>query len=172
MVLCHRRQYFCSHCHENLKSHKGTRWEVFSVLKNYATAQVFRRDSPLTQSRRNTGSGGERSSMLTRVEYKEECFYNWTWDVCSHWKQMNYLSQHPSTFTNGPGQPLRSSSWTVTSKYPSCTVLLFSRIGGYQLSAGTYCLQLYSCPKHISGNISFHQLAYVVTHCSLFSNII
>jgi hypothetical protein len=32
------------------------------------TARVFRRDSPPTRSRRNTGSGGERSSMLTRAE--------------------------------------------------------------------------------------------------------
>jgi hypothetical protein len=23
------------------------------------------------------------------MQYKEECFYNWTWDVCSHWKQTN-----------------------------------------------------------------------------------
>jgi hypothetical protein len=27
----------------------------------------------------------------------------------------------PPTFTNGSGQPLRSFSWTVTSKHPSCT---------------------------------------------------
>jgi hypothetical protein len=32
------------------------------------TARVFRRDSPPTRSRTNTGSGGERSSMLSRVE--------------------------------------------------------------------------------------------------------
>jgi hypothetical protein len=31
-------------------------------------ARVFRRDSPPTQSRRSTGSGGESSSMLTSVE--------------------------------------------------------------------------------------------------------
>jgi hypothetical protein len=24
-----------------------------------------------------------------RMQYKEEYFYNWTWDVCSHWKQTN-----------------------------------------------------------------------------------
>jgi hypothetical protein len=23
------------------------------------------------------------------MQYKEKCFYNWTWDVCSHWKQTN-----------------------------------------------------------------------------------
>jgi hypothetical protein len=31
-------------------------------------AQVFRRDSSPTRSRRSTGSGGESSIMLTRVE--------------------------------------------------------------------------------------------------------
>jgi hypothetical protein len=66
-------------------------------------------------------------SLLNTEQYKEECFYNWSWDVCSHWKQTNDLSQHPSTFTNGPGQPLRSFSWTVTSKYPSCTTRVFRR---------------------------------------------
>jgi hypothetical protein len=47
----------------------------YSVLRrkcraiNYtATARVFRRDSPPTRSRRNTGSGGKSSSMLTKVE--------------------------------------------------------------------------------------------------------
>jgi hypothetical protein len=56
------------------------------------TARVFRRDSPPTWSRRNTGSGGERSSMLTRMERcllalkaKEWLittplnFHEWTW---------------------------------------------------------------------------------------------
>jgi hypothetical protein len=50
-------------------------------------ARVFRRDSPPTRSRRSTRTGGESSSMLTSVEgmqYKEECFYNWTWDVTNH----------------------------------------------------------------------------------------
>jgi hypothetical protein len=32
-------------------------------------------------------------------------------------------SKYPSTFTNGPDQPLRSFSWTVTSKYSSCNLL-------------------------------------------------
>jgi hypothetical protein len=90
-------------------------------------ARVFRRDSPPTRSRRSTGSGRESSSMLTSVEGKAvqgfSGFYNWTWDVCSLWKQTNDWSQHPSTFTNGPGQPLRRFSWTVTSKYPSCNII-------------------------------------------------
>jgi hypothetical protein len=30
------------------------------------------------------------------MQYKEECFYNWAWGVCSHWKQTNDSSQHPS----------------------------------------------------------------------------
>jgi hypothetical protein len=38
------------------------------LLLLLGTARVFRRDSPPTRSRRNTGSGGERSSMLTSVE--------------------------------------------------------------------------------------------------------
>jgi hypothetical protein len=54
------------------------------------------------------------------MQYKEECFYNWTWGVCSHWKQTNDWSQ--PTFMNGPGQPLRSFSWTVTSKVLRCGV--------------------------------------------------
>jgi hypothetical protein len=42
---------------------------LFTFLRaDLGTARVFRRDSPPTLSRRNTGSGGERSSMLTRME--------------------------------------------------------------------------------------------------------
>jgi hypothetical protein len=44
------------------------------------------------------------------------CWQGWR-DVSSHWKQTNDLSQHPSTFTNGLGEPLRSFFWTVSSKY-------------------------------------------------------
>jgi hypothetical protein len=34
----------------------------------FCIARVFRRDSPLTRSRRSEGSGGESSRMLTSVE--------------------------------------------------------------------------------------------------------
>jgi hypothetical protein len=41
---------------------------VGANLNDVCITQVFRRDSPPTRSRRSTGSGGERSSMLTRME--------------------------------------------------------------------------------------------------------
>jgi hypothetical protein len=53
------------------------------------------------------------------------CWQRWR-DVCTHWKQTNDLSQHPSTFRNGLGEPLRSFSWTVSYKYYNYTGVSFS----------------------------------------------
>jgi hypothetical protein len=43
-------------------------WLFILALTEQCTARVFRRDSPPTRSRSNTGSGGVRSSMLTGME--------------------------------------------------------------------------------------------------------
>jgi hypothetical protein len=64
-----------------LTSVEGNAVQAFSLLYTRAVVsleqgllslvsidRVFRRDSPLTRSRRSTGSGGESSSMLTSVE--------------------------------------------------------------------------------------------------------
>jgi hypothetical protein len=75
-------------------------WE-YSLQLEYLDATVLRR-----------GVGGIRI-----VGGRDPaCWQGWR-DVCSHWKQTNDLSQHPSTFRNGLGEPLRSFSWTVSSKY-------------------------------------------------------
>jgi hypothetical protein len=54
----------------------------------------------------------------------QACWQGWR-DVCSHWKQTNDLSQHPSTFRNGLGEPMRSFSWTVSSKYYNYMIMSF-----------------------------------------------
>jgi hypothetical protein len=81
---------------------------------------VFRRDSPPTRSRRSTGSGGGELQRADKCEgecsTRKNAFIN---EVGTSARSES--KQHPSTFTNGPGQPLRSFSWTVASKYPSCT---------------------------------------------------
>jgi hypothetical protein len=86
-------------------------WKVLSI------AQVFRRDSPPTRSR-SEGSGGESSSMLTSAEG------NAVQGRMLLWLKLRRLLALKANewliFTNGPGQPLCSFSWTVTCKYPSC----------------------------------------------------
>jgi hypothetical protein len=73
-----------------------TERDVSASSWKWNTIIVFSPDSPATRSRRNIGSGGESSSMLTSVVGNAVQAFctrknasKWNWDICSHWKQTN-----------------------------------------------------------------------------------
>jgi hypothetical protein len=108
-------------------------WLIYSCSVNYAAySAVIRAFSPFnlggpygvqleyldtTVLRRGVGE-------IRVVVGRDPACWQGSRDVCSHWKQTNDLSQHPSTLGNGLGEPLRSFSWTVSSKYYNYTVTL------------------------------------------------
>jgi hypothetical protein len=61
---------------------------------------------------------------------------------------------------NGPGQPLRSFSWTVTSKYPSCRQLFSSEVRN---KAGVPVQFFFNFPLYLQ-SVPIHS-AHVVKSC-------
>jgi hypothetical protein len=70
------------------------RWDYFAadaesneVQLEYLDVTVLRRG--VGEVRVVAGRAPACWQVWRGMQYKEECFYNWTWDVCSHWKQTN-----------------------------------------------------------------------------------
>jgi hypothetical protein len=110
-------------------------------LDLFLSLEDGRQKSPRNGRRIFTRLHGVTSNNLLQLEYLDAtvlrrgvgemrvvvgrdpaCWQGWR-VVCSHWKQTNDLSQQPSTFRNGLGEPLRSFSWTVSSKYYNYTFM-------------------------------------------------